>query len=84
MERRARFVAAKCDRCGRATPARQNGVGDLFTLPDEFGEPLRDQGDFCAACCARYTRDEWIAWFQVHRPELITGAGTSPAPKHKE
>lgn len=66
-----RFVASKCDRCGKATPARQNGIGDIFTLPEGFGAPLTDQGDFCAACCAKYDRENWIEWFKQHRPEAL-------------
>ena len=68
QDRRNRFIASRCDRCGKATPAKQNGIGDLFTLPESFGAPLVDQGDFCAACCARYDADDWRAWMRQHRP----------------
>ena len=46
--RRERFIDSKCDRCGRTTPANQNGIGDLFTLPEEWPE-LYDGGSFASA-----------------------------------
>lgn len=69
MNRRERFIQSKCDRCGKTTPAKQNGIGDLFTLPHEYADPLSDSGDFCAACIKRYDEADWMAWFREHRPE---------------
>ena len=70
--RRERFVQAKCDRCGRTTPARQNGIGDLYVLPEDLGDKrLMDQGDFCQACISRYDLADWLAWFAAHRPEVL-------------
>lgn len=65
------FAASKCDRCGRTTPAKQNGVGDLFTLPEDWGKPFMDEGSFCQRCIDRYsTPDDWIDWLAAHRPTL--------------
>lgn len=69
--RHDRFIQAKCDRCGKTTKARQNGIGDLFVLDDELGPPLTDEGDFCATCCQTYDRENWLAWFRDHRPEVL-------------
>ena len=62
MDKRERFMASKCDRCGRITPARQNGTGDLFTLPESFGPDLRDEGSFCQRCIDRYDAENWRSW----------------------
>jgi hypothetical protein len=64
--RKERFVGSKCDRCGRATPAKQNGIGDLFTLPDEWGEPFFCQGDFCQRCIDKYPPEDWAVWLKAH------------------
>lgn len=69
MNRRERFIQSKCDRCGKTTPAKQNGIGDLFTLPHEYADPLSDSGDFCEKCIERYDEDDWMAWFREQRPE---------------
>jgi hypothetical protein len=69
MDKRERFIQSKCDRCGKATAAKQNGIGDLFTLPHEWGDPLSDAGDFCEPCIDRYDEADWLAWFKEHRPE---------------
>lgn len=71
MNKQERFVASKCDRCGKATPARQNGIGDLFVLDHEYQFPLADQGAFCASCCKSYDEADWLEWFKAHRPEMF-------------
>ncbi|NJO81639.1 MAG: hypothetical protein HC828_01965 [Blastochloris sp.] len=50
----------------------QNGIGDLYRLPEAFGAPLCDEGDFCAACCERYDRENWIDWMRQRRPHIFT------------
>lgn len=67
MRQRDRFAASKCERCGKTTPARQNGIGDLYVLPHEWGAPIADQGAFCEPCIARHDRADWLAWFAKHR-----------------
>ena len=69
LMRQDHFTQSKCDRCGKTTPAKQNGIGDLYALPHEYVEPLSDSGDFCAACCGRYDEADWLVWFKTHRPE---------------
>ena len=66
LSRRERFTQSKCDRCGKATPAEQNGIGDLYVLPDDF-EELRDAGDFCQRCIGCYDLANWRTWFAEHR-----------------
>lgn len=66
MRRHERFVLSKCDRCGKTTKAKQNGIGDLFVLPHEWGPPVADQGDFCQQCIERYDRENWMTWIQEH------------------
>lgn len=61
-----RFIQSKCDRCGKATKARQNDIGDLYVLPWEG--PLHDLGDFCEPCIERYDEANWLVWFREHRP----------------
>lgn len=69
ISRKERFVRSKCDRCGKATPAEQNGIGDLYTLPDDWGEPFFCVGDFCQRCIDKYPPDDWAIWLKVNRPE---------------
>lgn len=64
----SRFTLSKCDRCGKATRATQNGIGDLFRLPHEWGAPLADEGDFCERCITRFDQNNWLAWMAEHRP----------------
>lgn len=71
LSKAERFVRSKCDRCGRATPARQNDIGDLFTLPESFGPQLRDEGSFCQACIDRYDFADWCHWMRIHRPDVF-------------
>ena len=70
MNKKDRFIRSKCDRCGKATPARQNGEGDLFTLPHEWPSPLSDLGDFCQPCIGRHSAVNWLAWVAARYPEL--------------
>src|SRR6185503_2253818 len=78
MSKRERFIESKCDRCGKATPARQNDIGDLYVLPHEWPAPLADQGGFCQRCIERYNIENWLAWFQANRPAEPTPE-TTPA-----
>ncbi len=64
LTKRERFVKSKCDRCGKATLAKQNGIGDLYVLPQEYGEPLADQGSFCMTCLVSYSKENWLWWFK--------------------
>lgn len=64
------FAKSKCDRCGKAQSRRNQEIGDLFTLPHEWGEPYADQGSFCQSCLDRYNPDEWAAWLKINRPWL--------------
>lgn len=66
-----RFIWSKCDRCGKSTVAAHNGIGELFVLDQELGKPLSDQGSFCRLCSTKYDRDNWVAWFKKHRPEIF-------------
>lgn len=67
LTRRERFALSKCDRCGKATPARQNGISDLYVLDEQYGEGVADQGSFCLRCATRYSRENWLAWLAEHR-----------------
>lgn len=64
LSKSERFIKSKCDRCGKATPAKQNGIGDLYVLSKEFGEPLADQGSFCLACVQSFSKENWLDWFK--------------------
>lgn len=64
LSKTERFIQSKCDRCGKATPAKQNGIGDLYVLPEEFGEPLADQGCFCLTCVEKFDKENWLGWFK--------------------
>lgn len=69
VTREDRLRLGRCDRCGRLTPANQNGTGDLYTLPEDFGPDLRDEGSFCQRCIDCYPDPEnWRAWLRTHRP----------------
>lgn len=68
MNRKQRFIRSKCDRCGKATKAKQNNESDLYVLDHEYAPPLADSGDFCAACCLKYDEADWLEWFRQHRP----------------
>lgn len=72
MSKSERFARSKCDRCGKTTKAKQNGIGDLYRIPHEYGQPIADEGDFCDPCCVRYDRENWLEWFKTHRPELFS------------
>lgn len=74
ISRTERFIDSKCDRCGRATPAKQNGIGELFALPMEWGSPIAEEGSFCMRCVTIYDQDNWLAWMKKHRPEIFLGA----------
>lgn len=65
--RRDRFIESKCDRCGKSTPAKQNGIGDLYVLPHEWGPPLADEGAFCLDCIERYDQANWLIWWYKNR-----------------
>lgn len=66
--RRERFIRAKCDRCGKVTGSKFHGEGDLFVLPEEWGEGLADQGAFCESCIERYSPDNWREWLSKRTP----------------
>jgi hypothetical protein len=59
-----RFILSKCDRCGKATAPNQNGLGDLYVLPEEYGEPLADEGSFCLTCLVSFGKENWLEWFK--------------------
>lgn len=71
IDRKERFMLSKCDRCGKATKAKQNGVGDLYVLEHEYGPPLADQGDFCLKCIEKYDKENWLNWFKANRPKTL-------------
>ena len=63
ISKRERFIKSKCDRCGKATAAKQNGTGDLFVLPHEWPAPLGDLGAFCQKCIEKFDQANWRNWF---------------------
>ena len=65
--RRERFIRSKCDRCGKTTPARQNGIGDLFVLGDEAHEEIQGEGNFCLSCINQYSPIQWLVWIDIRR-----------------
>lgn len=71
LSRKQRFIRSKCDRCGKATPAK-DGEWDLYVLPNKWGEPLADQGCFCNKCCEKFDKENWLEWFKTHRPGYMS------------
>jgi hypothetical protein len=47
-------------------------VGDLYCLDTSLGVPLADAGAFCLRCVTKYDRENWLAWFRQHRPEVVS------------
>ena len=71
MNQTQRFIQSKCDRCGKATPARQNGISDLVVLPSEW-LGIGDIGAFCEACVATYDEANWREWLTTtQRPDEV-------------
>lgn len=80
--RAGRFIESKCDRCGKFTRAKQNGVSDLYVLPDEWGPPLAGEGAFGLCCINRYDKEDWLRWFQQRGG--TTATTPQPEPQAQE